>query len=44
VVLLNAAAAIIVSNKADDWQTAIEMGRQSIISGAAFARLEQATA
>ncbi|MFZ9857776.1 MAG: anthranilate phosphoribosyltransferase [Roseiflexaceae bacterium] len=42
VVLLNAAAAIIVAEKADDWQSAIELGRQSIASGAAIARLEQA--
>jgi anthranilate phosphoribosyltransferase len=43
VVLLNAAAAIIVADKADDWQSAIEMARHSIASGAAFARLKQAT-
>ena len=43
VVLLNAAAAIIVAEKADDWQTAIEMGRYAITSGAALARLEHAT-
>ncbi len=43
VVLLNAAAAIIVAGKADDWQTAVDMGRRSITSGAALARLMQAT-
>jgi anthranilate phosphoribosyltransferase len=43
VVLLNAAAAIIVSGRADDWQSAIAMARHSITSGAARTRLAQAT-
>jgi anthranilate phosphoribosyltransferase len=43
VVVLNAAAAIMVSEKAGDWGEAIAMAQTSIASGAAAAQLAQAT-
>ncbi|MCX6016107.1 MAG: anthranilate phosphoribosyltransferase [Chloroflexales bacterium] len=43
VVVLNAAAAILVSELSDDWSTAITLARQSIESGAAARQLVMAT-
>jgi len=40
-VLMNAAAAIIVGGKADDFQYAMELARTSIQSGAAYAKLKE---
>lgn len=41
IVLLNAAAALIVDEKARDFQDGIEMAKEAIISGAAKAKLEE---
>jgi anthranilate phosphoribosyltransferase len=41
VVLLNAAAAIIVANLADDFDSAIDMADESIRDGKAFSCLEK---
>ena len=42
VVILNAAAAILVAEHADNWADAIDLARQSLHSGAAFSKLQSA--